>query len=130
MATRDPPEGTAVDALSVGDEVWFATSSADGSPMEVEVTIVEFHEGESDDEGVTVRRVGQQSDERAAMSTLRPKGFNDQTLRRWGSEEVVRREDARRLRDPPPGHAEGIVGAVRARELHRGRCAGTHFLTS
>ena len=34
------------------------------------------------------------------LAALRSTGFLSQVVRRWGSDEVVRREDARRLRAP------------------------------
>mmetsp|Transcript_40264 Transcript_40264/g.121802 ORF Transcript_40264/g.121802 Transcript_40264/m.121802 type:complete len:266 (+) Transcript_40264:376-1173(+) len=71
------------------------------------------------------------------MAALRYTGFLAQTVRRWGSEEIVRREDARRLRPPPEGHRRGR-GCVPAAELRNywlnttvvnclGRVISTHF---
>ena len=105
-ATRDPPTG--VTELQVGEEVHFSTTDANDEPAELNATIVELHEPADPEEetyaSVRVERAGQQHTERAPLSKLRSTGFLAQPLRQWsGGDEVVHREDARRLREPPAG---------------------------
>jgi hypothetical protein len=105
--------------LEAGHEVHFTTETPDGDPLELTATIVSIddndgHEGEP----TAVIRVGDAVQTRqVALAALRSTGFLAQVVRRWGSDEIVRREDARRLRTPPSGHESGRV-ALRTLRSH------------
>ena len=106
-ATRDPPTGDA-DKLQVDEEVRVATVTPGGDVMELPFVVVAIHPTRDDEEEggqVTIRPIGAQTaaTRRVSYAEVRRVGFLAQPLRRWGNEEVVRREDARRLRVPPVG---------------------------
>jgi len=138
-ATADPPTTAMPTEDLVGADVLYTTETPNGEYVELEATVQSLDP--PSETGLVLMahiRVGNATTTRhVPMAALRYTGFLAQTVRRWGSEEIVRREDARRLRPPPEGHRRGR-GCVPAAELRNywlnttavnclGRVISTHF---
>lgn len=108
-AVLEPPSDIRTEPC-VGDAVIASLVTAEGDAYTTDAVVTRIMASTTDDEDgqASIRIDGRAGTQRVALSELCLKGFLDLPLGSWGHERLLR-QDARRLRPPPPGHAQGKV---------------------